>query len=51
MAKATSRTRKVLYFLGFLILCGLAAFALGPRPVNDTTIAFDASSLPGDLET
>ena len=50
MAKTTSRTRKVLSFLGFLILCGLAAFALGPRTVSDTTIAFNESSLPGDLE-
>ena len=50
MAKTTSRTRKVLYFLGFLILCGLAAFTLGPRTVSDTTIAFNESSLPGDLE-
>lgn len=51
MAKATSRTRKVLYLLGFLILCGLAAFALGPRPASDTSITFEESSLPGDLET
>lgn len=50
MAKATSRTRRVVYLLGFLILCGLAAFALGPRPVSNTTIAFDESSLPGDLD-
>jgi pimeloyl-ACP methyl ester carboxylesterase len=52
MAKAaTSRTRKVMYLLGFLTLVALAAFALGPRPVSDTTITFDENSLPGDLET
>lgn len=51
MAKATSRTRKVLYILGFLILCGLAAFALGPRPVSDASITFEENSLPDDLET
>jgi len=50
MAKATSGTRKVLYFIGFLVVAGLAAFALGPRPVIDTTIAFDENSLGDDLD-
>ena len=51
MAKATSRIRKVLYFIGFLIVAGLAAYALGPRPVADTTIEFHANSLPDDLDS
>jgi len=51
MAKMASRTRKVLYLIGFLIVAGIAAFALGPRPVIDTTIAFDENSLPDDLDT
>lgn len=50
MAKAVSRTRTVLYILGFLLVAGLVAFALGPRPVADTTIDFDPGSLPEDLD-
>jgi len=50
MAKATSRIRKVLYFIGLLIFAGLMAYALGPRPVADTTIEFEANSLPDDLD-
>lgn len=49
MAKRASRTRKVLYFVGFLIVVGAVAFALGPRPMADTTIDFDEASLPEDL--
>ena len=40
----------MLYFIGFLIAAGLAVFALGPRPVADTSIVFDESTLPDDLD-
>jgi pimeloyl-ACP methyl ester carboxylesterase len=50
MARTSSRTRTVLYILGFLLVAGLVAFALGPRPVADTTIDFDPGSLPEDLD-
>lgn len=51
MAKAASGGRKVLVFAGILILAAFAAFALGPRPAIDTTVTFDASTLPSDLDT
>ncbi|MBV6650364.1 MAG: alpha/beta hydrolase, partial [Hoeflea sp.] len=50
MAKTTTRRRIVLYLLGLLILAGLAAFALGPRPQADTTVSFDEATLPDDLD-
>lgn len=50
MAKQPSRKRKVLYFVGFLIVAGAIAFALGPRPVADASIDFDATTLPEDLD-
>ncbi|MCY0147118.1 lysophospholipase [Hoeflea sp. G2-23] len=50
MAKRTSKTRKVLYFIGLLVVLGGAAFALGPRPAADTSIAFDSADLPADLD-
>lgn len=50
MAKQPSRTRKVLYFLGLLIVAGAIAFALGPRPEADASIDFDEATLPEDLE-
>ncbi|MCY0095260.1 alpha/beta hydrolase [Hoeflea ulvae] len=50
MAKQASRTRKVLYFIGLLIVAGVTAYALGPRPVADTTISFDEAALPDDLD-
>lgn len=50
MAKQPSRTRRVLYFIGFLIVAGAIAFALGPRPVADASIDFDEASLPEDLD-
>lgn len=40
----------VLYFIGLLIVIGLAGFAFGPRPAVDTTVAFDENSLPDDLD-
>jgi len=51
MTKAASGTRKMLYLIAIAIVAGLVAFALGPRPVADTTIVFDESSLPDDLDT
>ncbi|AKI00441.1 Alpha/beta hydrolase family [Hoeflea sp. IMCC20628] len=39
----------MLYFIGLLTVVGVAAFALGPRPVTDTNIEFDEASLPEDL--
>lgn len=50
MATRMSRTRKVLYFIAFLIIAGGLAFALGPRPVADTTIEFSEATLPDDLD-
>ena len=50
MAKTTSRRRIVLYLVGLLILAGLAAFALGPRPETATGIGFDEAVLPDDLD-
>ena len=50
MAKRLSRTRKVLYFIGLLIVIGGGAFVLGPRPAVDTGIEFDQASLPDDLD-
>lgn len=40
----------VVYLILFAVVAGVAAYALGPRPVVDTTIAFDESSLPDDLD-
>ena len=51
MAKTASRTRMALYLIAIAIFAGLAAYAVGPRPVVDTTIAFDESALPDDLDT
>lgn len=51
MVKTASRTRNVLYLIGFAVFACLAAFALGPRPATDTTINFDERSLPEDLDT
>ncbi|MEM5472634.1 alpha/beta hydrolase [Hoeflea sp. AS60] len=39
-----------LYFLGFLIAAGFAAFTLGPRPSADTTVDFDEATLLDDLD-
>lgn len=50
MAKRTSRTRKVLYIIAFLIIAAGTVFAFGPRPVADTGIDFVESSLPEDLD-
>ena len=50
MAKRTSRTRKVLYFIALLIIAGGLAFAFGPRPAADTTIDFSEATLPDDLD-
>ncbi|MDZ7600261.1 MAG: alpha/beta hydrolase [Hoeflea sp.] len=50
MAKRTSRMRKVLYFIVFLIIAGGAAYVFGPRPAADTSIAFAEASLPEDLD-
>jgi len=50
MAKRTSRTRKVLYFIAFLTIAGGLAFAFGPRPVADTSIDFSETTLPDDLD-
>jgi pimeloyl-ACP methyl ester carboxylesterase len=41
----------VLYFLGFLTVAGIAAFALGPRPPADTTVDFNETTLPDNLDT
>ena len=41
----------VLYIIGFLLLVGIAAFALGPRPSFDTTVVFDETTLPDDLDS
>jgi pimeloyl-ACP methyl ester carboxylesterase len=50
MAKPASRTRKVLYFIGFLIIAGGIIFAMGPRPAVDTQVRFDETTLPDDIE-
>ncbi|MBU4529748.1 MAG: alpha/beta fold hydrolase [Hoeflea sp.] len=50
MAKRTSRTRKVLYFIAFLIIAGGLAFAFGPRPAVDTSVDFSEATLPDDLD-
>ena len=50
MTKGTPRIRKMLYVIGLLILAGLTAFALGPRPSSDTTVEFDEATLPDDLD-
>ncbi|MDF1609848.1 alpha/beta hydrolase [Hoeflea sp. YIM 152468] len=50
MAKTASKTRMVLFLTGLAVLAGMAAFALGPRPAVDTTIGFDESTLPDDLD-
>ena len=50
MAKRTSRTRKVLYIIALLIIAGAVALVFGPRPVVDTGIDFDETSLPDDLD-
>lgn len=50
MARATSGTRMSLYVIGFLAVAGIAAFLLGPRPAFDTTVEFDETTLPDDLD-
>ncbi|MGJ8570873.1 MAG: alpha/beta hydrolase [Hoeflea sp.] len=40
-----------LYLIAIAIVAGLAVYAVGPRPVVDTTIAFDENALPDDLDT
>jgi len=40
-----------LYLMAIAIVAALAAYALGPRPVADTAVAFDESTLPGNLDT
>ena len=40
----------VLYVIGLLLVAGIAAFALGPRPAFDTTVEFDETALPDDLD-
>lgn len=42
---------KLLQGLGVLILVGLVAFLVGPRPALDTTVTFDAGSLPANLDS
>lgn len=41
----------VLYIIGFLLLVGVLAFALGPRPSFDTTVEFDETTLPDELDS
>ena len=41
----------VLYLIAIAFVAGLVAYAVGPRPVVDTTIAFDESALPDDLDS
>jgi esterase/lipase len=50
MAKTITRRRIVLYLLGVLTLAAIAAFAFGPRPQADTTVSFDQTALPDDLD-
>ncbi len=50
MAGKISRKRMVLYVIGLLLVVGIAAFALGPRPAFDTTVEFDETTLPDDLD-
>lgn len=40
-----------LYVVGLVIVAGVAAFLLGPRPPSDAKIEFDPSTLSGDLDT
>lgn len=39
-----------LYVTGFLVLAGLVAFLLGPRPASDVTVNYDERFLPDDLD-
>lgn len=50
MAKSARGARMALYVTGILIVAGIAAFLLGPRPPSDTTIEFDPSTLSDDLD-
>lgn len=50
MAKSISRTRMALYVIGLLLIGGIVAFALGPRPAFDSTIDFDETTLPENLD-
>lgn len=50
MAKRTSRRRKLITLLGLAILVAALVFVLGPRPAADTSLDFDAASLPADLD-
>lgn len=50
MKKFMSRMRMALYVIGFLVVAGIAAFLLGPRPAFDTTVEFDETTLPDDLD-
>jgi pimeloyl-ACP methyl ester carboxylesterase len=38
------------YVIGFLSVVGIVAFLLGPRPAFDTTVEFDETTLPDDLD-
>lgn len=49
MAKSALGARMALYVTGILIVAGIAAFVLGPRPAVDTTVDFDETTLPDDL--
>ncbi|MEQ8479087.1 MAG: alpha/beta hydrolase [Hoeflea sp.] len=51
MAKPASRKRKVFYLLALLIIAGGTLFLLGPRPVIDTEVRFDETTLPDDIES
>lgn len=49
-SKTRRRTRRVLYLIGFLIIAGAIAFALGPRPPADTSVSFDETTLPENID-
>jgi alpha-beta hydrolase superfamily lysophospholipase len=42
--------RMALYVIGFFSVVGIVAFLLGPRPAFDTTVEFDETTLPDDLD-
>lgn len=50
MAKFALGARMALYLTGILIVAGLVAFLLAPRPTTDVTVDFDETRLPADLD-